>query len=264
MTGFRAIALAAFGPRRATRRCALLLAVAFALASTGCVTVAEFRKLDRRVQSMQRGGHGVEAGERERLAEIASQLDALQQEVKGLKGRIEVAEHRANEAVREARSARMDAASAAVGGGTTAALPSEPASEPPPGGVSSEEVAAYREAYASWRGGKAELCIDQFRSFLQTYPNSPYADDAAYWMADCYFKHRDYKTAVLRFDDVVARYPDGNKAADALYRQGEALLRLGPGFGSAAGKAFERVLREYPDSARAPEAKKRLAVLKSG
>ena len=78
---------------------------------------------------------------------------------------------------------------------------------------------------------------------MQTYPASGYADDAAYWMADCYFKQGDYKTAVLRFDDVVTKYPNGDKAADALYRQGEALLKLGPGYGKAAGKAFERVLR---------------------
>jgi TolA-binding protein len=46
--------------------------------------------------------------------------------------------------------------------------------------------------------------------------------------------------------------------------QGEALLRLGPGYGKAAGKAFERVIEESPDSARAPEAKKQLELLGSG
>ena len=99
---------------------------------------------------------------------------------------------------------------------------------------------------------------------MQTYASSAYADDAAYWMADCYFKHGDYKTAVLRFDDVVTRHPQSGKAPDALYRQGEALLRLGPGFSKAAGKAFERVVKEYPDSARAAEAKKQLDLLRSG
>ena len=74
----------------------------------------------------------------------------------------------------------------------------------------------------------------------------------------------DYKTAVLRFDDVVTKYPNGEKAADALYRQGESLLKLGPGYGKAAGKAFERVLKEYPNSARAPEAKKQLDLLGTG
>ena len=83
-------------------------------------------------------------------------------------------------------------------------------------------------------------------------------------MADCYFKQRDYKTAILRFDDVVARYPTANKAADALYRQGEALLRLGPGYAKAAGRAFERVINEYPDSARVAEAKRHLELLGSG
>jgi TolA-binding protein len=62
----------------------------------------------------------------------------------------------------------------------------------------------------------------------------------------------------------VARYPTGNKAPDALYRQGEALLRLGPGYGKAAGKAFERVIAEYPDSARAQEARKQLDLLGAG
>jgi tol-pal system protein YbgF len=125
-------------------------------------------------------------------------------------------------------------------------------------------IEAYRSAYAAWRNDDTQSCIDQFRQFLQTNASSPFADDAAFWMADCYFKQGDYKTAILRFDDVVSRYPTGNKAADALYRQGEALLRLGPGYTKAAGKAFERVLREYPDSDRAIEARRQLEILGTG
>ena len=83
-------------------------------------------------------------------------------------------------------------------------------------------------------------------------------------MGTCYFKNGDFKTAVLRFDDVVVRYPGGNKAADALYRQGDALLRLGPNYGKAASKAFERVRAEYPDSDRAADAQKQLDLLGSG
>ncbi|MBW2314382.1 MAG: tetratricopeptide repeat protein [Deltaproteobacteria bacterium] len=125
-------------------------------------------------------------------------------------------------------------------------------------------IEAYRSAYAAWRNDDTEACIDQFRQFLQTNASSPFADDAAFWMADCYFKQGDYKTAILRFDDVVSKYPSGNKAADALYRQGEALLRLGPGYSRAAGKAFDRVLREYPESDRAVEARRQLEILGTG
>ena len=52
-----------------------------------------------------------------------------------------------------------------------------------------------------------------------------------------------------------------DKAPDALYRQGEALLRLGPKYGSAAETAFERLINEYPDSPRVAEAKRQLELL---
>jgi tol-pal system protein YbgF len=125
-------------------------------------------------------------------------------------------------------------------------------------------VQAYRSAFAAWQRNDVDACIDQFRHFLNSYPSSIYADDGAYWMADCYFKKGDYKLAVMRFDDVVARYPHGNKAADALYRHGESLLKLGPSYTKAARRAFERVTEEYPDSPRAAEAQKQIVLLDGG
>ncbi len=158
-----------------------------------------------------------------------------------------------------------DPALSIPGAPTADPLSSVPASAPGPGTPGGTGVIeAYRSAYAAWRNDDTRACIDQFRQFLQTNASSPFADDASYWMADCYFKQGDYKTAILRFDDVVSRYPTGNKAADALYRQGEALLRLGPGYTKAAGKAFERVLREYPESDRAIEARRQLEILGTG
>jgi tol-pal system protein YbgF len=259
--------------RRLAAGIAVLALVGGPLA-TGCVTIAEHRKLERDVIDLKRGsGAGGSSGER--LADLSAQVESLEQQIARLEGRLEVAEHNVEAAMREARAARAEASSAAPrasksgvvtadevesrGGAPESATASQAST-----GAASDEVRAYRAAYAAWRSGAPDACIDQFRKFLQTYADSAYADDAAYWMADCYFKDGDYKTAVLRFDDVAARYPTGNKAADALYRQGEALLRLGPGYGKAAGKAFERVLREYPDSARAPEAKRQLELLGSG
>jgi len=230
--------------------------LALGVALTACVTPAEHRKLERRVIDMERGGKGG-GSDRGRLAELGAQLDSVQASLDALAGRVEVAEHRAQQALEEARAARAAAAGAAM----TADPATDPA--PEPGGAPvSAEVRDYRAAYAEWRGENSEACIDQFKKFLQTYPSSDYADDATYWLADCYFKQGNYSAAVLRFDDVARQYPGGNKAADALYRQGEALLRMG--HGKAAGNAFEKVLRDYPDSARAQEAKRQLDLLGSG
>jgi len=244
-----------------------LLALMLSLAS-GCVSVAEFRKVQRQVIDMQREG-----GRPARVADLSTQFDDLKDQIQRLEGRLEVSEHRIEEAMREAKAAREEVAAAAARPEPPPPRPpaahagGEAPAQPVPSGapqMASSEVEAYRSAYDAWRSGNSEVCVDQFRNFLQTYPASAYADDAAYWLADCFFKQGDYKTAVLRFDDVVSRYPEGNKAADALYRQGEALLRLGPGYGKAAGKAFERVLKEYPDSGRATEAKRQLDLLGTG
>jgi tol-pal system protein YbgF len=180
-----------------------------------------------------------------------------------------VSEHQSQTALQEAKAARLDAASPGAPAvdtqpATDPGVPAAPgeANAPPPS--ASTELRAYRDAYNTWRTDDYGTCIDRFREFLQTYPSSDYADDASYWMADCYFKQGDYQTAILRFDDVAGRYPDSGKAPDALYRQGEALLRLGPRYGKAARKAFERVINEYPNSPRAEQAEKQLEMIGPG
>jgi tol-pal system protein YbgF len=227
----------------------LLVLVAASLASGGCVSVAEFRKLEYQVNKLK--GDGVPGGGGSDLADLALEVEALRSELSEVEGRIEVAEHRADEALAEARSARQ-----ASSGGSEAAAPAADASP--------AEVEAYREARAAWRAGDLPACVDRFSDFVRTYPASDHADDAAYWLADCHFKEGDYKKAILRFDDVVRGYPAGDKAPEALYRQGEALLRLGPSHGKAAEQAFQRLINEYPDSERVAEAQRQLDLLGAG
>ena len=233
----------------------------------GCVTIAEFRKLEDEVNKMRRSGEG--AGSGARVADLAAEIDQLRDVIAQMEGRLEVSEHQSRVAVEEAKAARLDAASP----GAPAALENSPGDTgpyPAPGEgqaappSASAELRAYREAYNTWRTDDYGACIDRFREFLQTYPSSDYADDAAYWMADCYFKQGDYQTAILRFDDVAGRYPTSGKAPEALYLQGEALLRLGPRYGKAARKAFERVINEYPNSERAEDAKRQLELIGPG
>jgi len=230
----------------------------------GCATPADMRKLQDRVTNLERGGAKGGSGATGRVAELGAEVDELQQTIEKMNGRLEVIEKQVQTAVDEARAARSEANAVpgAAPGGVPGAMPDAAAGAPATGDAASQEVKSYRDAYAKWRSGDAEGCVDLFSKFLQTYPASDYADDATYWLADCYFKQGNFSAAVLRFDDVARQYPSGDKAADALYRQGEALLRMG--HGTAAGNAFEKVLRDYPTSARAPEAKRQLQMLGAG
>lgn len=288
--------------KRNRRMAAGLLLLALP-ATTACVTVAEFRKLEHQVKRL-RGG---EAGSQ--VADFSVELEAVREDLSRLEGRLEVSEHETQRALQEAQAARQAAASGAgslpygappapgPAGGYEGTGVSPDLRAPPPGAedpwaaqprgnpaadlgrrnaapapapaavpapAASAELRSYRGAYDSWRTDQNQACIDRFGEFLQTFPSSDYADDASYWMADCYFKQGEFKTAILRFDDVVTKYPQSDKASEALFRQGEALLRLGPSYQQAAGKAFERIITEYPSSRRAREASEQLNVIGVG
>lgn len=236
---------------------ALLLAGAPGL--SGCVGLAEFRKLQYEVRQMKAG-----TGTSGRIADVSAELEALREQIAQLEGRVEENEHQAQKALEEAKAARMASAQGGVGAAAPPGAANDPTAGLPPEGSASEEVRSYRAAYDAWRANQHQVCIDRFGQFLQSFPTSQYADDAAFWLADCYFKQGDLKTAILRFDDVATRYPKSEKASEALYRQGEALLKLGPNFGKAAEKAFERVVKEYPQSQRAQDARQQLKLLGAG
>jgi len=241
-----------------TRRTIAVLLLALPTLS-GCVSLAEFRKLKNEVRQMRAG-----AGPAGRIADVSAETDSIREELQRLEGRIEVTEHTAQQALEEAKAARLASAQRGAAPPGPSGLADDPTAGLPPEASASDEVQSYRAAYDAWRKSENEVCIDRFSQFLQSFPSSQYADDAAFWLADCHFKQGDLKTAILRFDDVATRYPKSDKASEALYRQGEALLRLGPNFGKAAEKAFERVVKEYPQSQRAQDARQQLKLLGTG
>ena len=230
----------------------------------GCVTVAEFRKLENEVVNQRRIVEGRD------LADLRADLRALRKALQALEGRVEETERKAGEALQEARQARGEIVELGM---LFAALPKvapEGAALADDGeleladaaeGATAGELDRYREARSAARENRWTDCIGLFQDFLERFPTSPYADEAAFRLAECNYQRGSYREAILGFETVVSQYPQGERAADALYRQGEALLQLGPRYIKAARRAFERVLEEHPGTPRAEEAQQRLHLL---
>ncbi|MEM9175395.1 MAG: tol-pal system protein YbgF, partial [Myxococcota bacterium] len=194
-------------------------------------------------------------------------VDALRQEVRDLQGELELARKEAADALEEVRRTRSVIAenvapAGATGSDEAAEETIETASATETG--LDQELSAYQNAMGAWREDDYPVCIERFTGFLQSWPESGYADDAAYWLADCTYKNDEFKRAVVRFNAVVSVYPESPKAPDALYRQGESLLKLGPKFHEAARTVFKKVQKDYPDSERANEAARQLERLGAG
>ncbi len=261
---------------RGVRSAALVVGLSAMLVPiVGCVTKGDFLRLQERVAENHRVARDA-PDPFARIAQLSADVDVLRQEVRDLQGELELARKEAADALLEVRRTRSAIATTTP----VEPTPSKTASSGSQSGASSgsrgssgagasgpspdQELAGYQRALDAWRQDQYTACIDRFTAFLQKYPTSGYADDAAYWLADCTYKNDEFKRAVVRFNAVVSVYPESPKAPDALYRQGESLLKLGPKFHEAARTVFKRVQKDYPASERASEAARQLERLGSG
>ncbi len=271
-------------PRRLRPRRVLETTLALAslvLFSIGCATQGDFLRLQEKVAENHTSKRNA-SDPLPRIAKLSADVDAMRQEIRNLQGELELARKEAADALDEVRRTRIAVAQGAGdANGTANSGPAETGAEgsdegSQAGGLSGklgeessapkpdEELAGYQRAQDARRGDRFDDCIERFTGFLQAYPVSARADDAAYWLADCTFKNNEFKRAVVRFNAVVSVYPESPKAPDALYRQGESLLKLGPKFHEAARTVFKRVQKDYPDSERSVEAAQQLERLGPG
>jgi tol-pal system protein YbgF len=120
-----------------------------------------------------------------------------------------------------------------------------------------EAFRLYRRSYEALRQGKHDEATDGFREFLRRYPAHDLADNAQYWLGECYYDVKDFTSAVREFRRVVERFPHGNKVPDALLKVSYSYLALGSI--DAGRQTLEQLIRSYPQHETAVLATARLA-----
>lgn len=120
----------------------------------------------------------------------------------------------------------------------------------------------YKSALDHLKGARHADAAAGFRDFLAKFPQHEYADNAQYWLAECYYDLKDFVTAVSEFRKVVEGYPQGNKVPDALLKVGFAYLLLG---NEPAGRStLTELVRSYPSHSAAALAGEKLGELNEG
>ncbi|HHH48408.1 MAG TPA: tol-pal system protein YbgF [Gammaproteobacteria bacterium] len=195
------------------------------------------------------------------------------------------------------RLAKLEEAQAATGAAVSAAAPPPPASLPdgptamgaatlsvappispqataaarvpvlpaPASGTTAVEVDSHREyddyerAFNLLKEGRYDLALAAFKTFVQTYPQGPYTDNAQYWLGEANYAQRNFKAALGEFAKVVDNFPDSPKRPDALLKMGYTYQELGEM--DKARLALNSVRMNYPDTTAARLASKRLQEL---
>ena len=73
------------------------------------------------------------------------------------------------------------------------------------------EKSEYDTALAVLREGRYQEAGEAFRKFLADHPRSIYADNAGYWLGEAYYVTREFDRAQGAFQSVVDKYPQSAK-----------------------------------------------------
>jgi tol-pal system protein YbgF len=115
----------------------------------------------------------------------------------------------------------------------------------------------YETALAALRAHDHERALAGFRRFVALHPHHDYADNAQYWMGECFYDQGDYTHAAEEFRRVVERYPHGNKVPDAMLKLGFSLAADGDP--AAATRVLASLVKGFPRNQAARLASQRLA-----
>jgi tol-pal system protein YbgF len=235
-----------------------LLVVLTSVALWGCAVSPEedpvyirMNDLDARVQRIER------VLTNQSLLELAQRIDALQADVRSIRGEVELLQNQAEGGKNQTRNLYGDlekrlAALETLGGVGAATIPGAPAA--PVSGAS--EQATYDAGMAALRTGNYDKAVATFREVVTNYPNGDLAANAQFWMGESYYTKGDLENAVTAYRKVLSDWPASRKAPDAMVKLGFSLSDL-----KRTGEArstLEEVVRKYPGTPAAQLASDRL------
>lgn len=109
--------------------------------------------------------------------------------------------------------------------------------------------AQYQAGYDAVVRGEYAFAENQFRQFIETFPDHQQAPDATYWLGETLIERAAYGEAAEVLLEGFESYTTSTRAPDLLFSLGVALH--GAGEFDTACRTYGEVLRRYPDSTQA-------------
>ncbi len=204
-------------------------------------------QVEGRVAQVERQAQG--------MLDLPRQIEALQADVRRLRGELDQAQYEAQSAKTQQRDlyADLDRRLQAVESRAAAA----PGAAGAAGGAAAGDREAYQQALDALKTRDYARAEQVLREFPQQYPQSMLLDNAKYWLGETYYVQRKYPEALQSFQRVLREHPDSAKTPDALLKAGYCEYEQKRW---REARAFlNRVVRQYPDAPAAAPARERLA-----
>lgn len=121
------------------------------------------------------------------------------------------------------------------------------------------ETQLYETTLATYKKAEYEQALIGFKSFIEKYPKSDLADNAQFWVGECYMGLKQYEQAILAYQEVIKKYPKGNKVPNAMLRQAFAFYEIKDKVSSRL--LLKKIIKKYPNSSEAKIASAKLKTL---
>jgi tol-pal system protein YbgF len=201
-------------------------------------------------------------------ADGQTRLDALEEELRQLRGQLEQQGYTIEQLRRDLEQARSTppapqpatSMTGQTGGGAPQPLVSgssagatSPASATSPqttaaspGGTlpGSAATDSYSAAFGLLQQGNYAAAEQAFQGFLQAKPKDPLAGNAQYWLAETFYVRQDFTRAAQEFLKGYQGYPSSSKAPDSLLKLALSLSALKQT--EQACRTLDQLVREYP------------------
>ena len=231
------------------------------------------QELERDLNSLGRTREDSEKNLRTQYAGVNADVEALQEDMRLINGRIEEIEYLINrkvsnyEASSKSQKERLDEIALTAAKleqriaqmeqylsieGKNRQKTAQQEQEPQP----KTDKQLYTIARQAYDNGEMDKARQIFQSLIQKYPQSEMLDNAQFWIGESYFREKWYERAILEYQTVIEKYPKGNKVPAAMLKQGMALLQIGEK--SSARLILQELVKKYPKAPEADVAKKKL------
>ena len=194
---------------------------------------------------------------RQTRADLETDMEALKGEIRALREDLKEKGQLLEELYKRMEGLEKEIASLKP---TVTVSPLPKPSPPPPSPPPSTPEELYYRAYGAFKDKEYPAAEALFKEFLAKYPEHELADNAQFWLGECYYAQGDYERAILEYEKVLSRYPKGDKVPSALLKEGLSFLAIGDKVNGTF--LLEKLLKEHPATLQASIARRKLEQLK--
>ena len=216
---------------------------------------ASQKAIDERLAAIDAKLGQMDSSGQNRAVDLSQLLESLRQDMAKLRGQIEVLANQAENTERRQKDLYVDLDTRLRKLEQVQSQLQDKMSQGERNAAAEKQ--AYETALNQFKLGNYQLAITSFQNFMTNFAGSELLPSAQYWIGNAYYAMRDYKSAIAAQQKVVKTWPDNSKAPDALLNIASSQAELGNS--AAARETLRALVKKYPSTSAAEQAKQRLA-----